>query len=209
MPRQPYKSSFKWMNSSKQPPKRRCEAPGCRECGEYRAPKSRDSAVDDATGYYWFCLEHVREYNKKWDYFSGMSEADIHDYQRRAHTWERPTWRMGSKGTMEDELRSKVRNHFGVGEDPFVKAEREKQWRREQRANNGAAKAEIEALAVLDLEPPVEFDAIKARYKQLVKKYHPDLNGGDQEAEEKFKSISHAYTTLKNAFSAINSPADA
>jgi DnaJ-class molecular chaperone len=112
---------------------------------------------------------------------------------------------------MEDHLREKVRRHFGVGdEDPFIRAEKEKQWRREQRAQHSeAARAEINALAVLDLEPPVDFDKIKARYKQLVKKHHPDVNGGDRDAEEKFKAINQAYSVLKTAFETINSPAEA
>tara|TARA_B100001123_G_scaffold447734_1_gene606215 strand:+ start:1078 stop:1665 length:588 start_codon:yes stop_codon:yes gene_type:complete len=195
------------MDQKEAPPDRVCEAPGCSECAEHRAPKSRDHMNE----YYWFCMEHAREYNAKWNYFSGMTAHDIDSHQRNAHTWDRPTWRMGSRGNMEDQLRDKVRRHFGVGDDdPFVRAEKQKQWRREQRAQHSeAARAEIDALAVLDLEPPVDFDKIKARYKQLVKKHHPDVNGGDPASEEKFKAISQAYSVLRTAFEKISSPADA
>ncbi|MEM6901886.1 MAG: J domain-containing protein, partial [Pseudomonadota bacterium] len=147
------------------------------------------------------------------DYFQGMSDHDIHEHQRAAHTWERPTWRMGGKPGMEDQLREQVRRSFSMEDDDaraaFERREREKQWRREHRSQDSrTAQAEIEALAVLNLEPPVEFDAIKARYKQLVKEHHPDRHGGDAKAEERIKSINHAYSVLKAAFASIQAPAD-
>jgi DnaJ-class molecular chaperone len=37
---------------------------------------------------------------------------------------------------------------------------------------------------------------VKARYKELVKRHHPDANGGDKSAEERFKTVSEAYRTL-------------
>ncbi|MBV6633114.1 MAG: J domain-containing protein [Alphaproteobacteria bacterium] len=211
MPRRQYRSNFKWLDGHDAPPKRQCDHPGCTEAGEYRAPKSRQSNTQSADEYYWFCLDHVREYNKSWDYFEGMSAHDIDAHQRAAHTWERPTWRMGSKAGMEDKLREQVRG-FAMDDETrasFERREREKQWRREHRAQNSqAARAEIDALAVLNLEPPVDFDAIKARYKQLVKEHHPDRHGGDAKAEERLKTINQAYSTLKTAFASIQAPAD-
>ena len=62
-----------------------CEAPGCRLAGEFRAPFSRDK-LDQ---YRWFCLEHVRDYNKKWDYFRGL-DADEIEKQLKAQG-DRPT----------------------------------------------------------------------------------------------------------------------
>jgi hypothetical protein len=203
MAKQPYRSSLKWLKGSEIPATRRCDVPGCREAGDHRAPRSRDNLND----YYWFCLEHVREYNQKWDFYAGMSAWDIENSQRSAHTWDRPTWRMGCNPHAERDLREKVMRDFGLNGgaySEYQRAEQEKQWRREQRAaHSEAARAEIDALAVLDLEPPVEFEAIKARYKKLVKLHHPDANGGSAEAEEKLKTINEAYTVLKTAFSSL------
>ncbi len=71
---------------------RHCESPGCSLPGDYRAPKNRELSE-----HYWFCLEHVREYNLNWDYFSGMSVAEVEAYNRKAGTWERPSWPMGGE----------------------------------------------------------------------------------------------------------------
>lgn len=209
MARTPYRSSLKWLNRHAAPPPRGCDAPGCQGCGEYRAPKSRNQPGE----YFWFCLDHVRDYNSRWDYFSGMSPWDIENHVRSAHTWDRPTWRMGSNPhAATDELREQVLRDFAEDHEAaaeYRRREQERQWRREHRQHSEAARVEIEALAVLDLEPPVEFEVIKTRYKQLVKKHHPDANGGDAQAEERLKVINEAYSVLKNAFAAVASVASA
>jgi len=167
---------------------RGCDHPGCEEKGEYRAPKDRALSV-----YYWFCLSHVRDYNKSWDYFAGMTMADIENYIRRAAVWERPSWPMGEAKKREQDLRDQVaREFFGDfaagGDRPH--------------AAPPMPKAEREALAALELMPPVTFNAIKAQYRILVKRHHPDANGGAREAEEKFKILNQAFATLKQIYSA-------
>ena len=177
-----------------------CDVPGCHHAGDYRAPKSRDLHQ-----YYNFCLEHVRTYNAKWDFFQGMSMADMEQQMRSASTWERPTWRFGTNHGDEDKIRRKIHEAFsGDRADPFSSAAEE--LRRAQRQGR-ADTAEMRALAVLDLEPPVTFDAIKTRYKQLAKRHHPDMNGGCLKAEERLKAINEAYTTLKNAYMTLVVPA--
>jgi DnaJ domain len=163
---------------------RGCDHPGCAEKGDYRAPK--DKALSD---YYWFCLDHVRDYNKNWDYFAGMSMAEIENYIRKAAVWERPSWPMGEAKKREQDLRDHVaREFFGDG------AASEKQ------TAPPMPKAEKDALAALELAPPVTFEAIKAQYRILVKRHHPDANGGAFEAEEKFKVINQAFTVLKQIY---------
>ncbi|HYM33688.1 MAG TPA: J domain-containing protein [Candidatus Cybelea sp.] len=166
---------------------RLCDHPDCREAGEYRAPRARDPAM----GHYWFCLSHVRLYNAAWDFFAGMSQAEIEAYQRGNSTWHRPTWRLGAVGS----------EPVAGGEwfDPFdfmAEIGIRPGPRPGEPAPKPVAPAEREALADLDLAPIVTLQDIKARYKQLVKRYHPDANGGDKSAEERLKRINQAYTFL-------------
>ena len=83
---------------------RGCDRPGCSCAGDYRAPKSRE-----LSDYYWFCLDHVREYNKAWDYFAGLSSDAIEAHIRNASVWERPTWPLGDWQKREEKLRNNIR----------------------------------------------------------------------------------------------------
>ncbi len=168
-------------------PIRACDSAGCTSKGDYRAPKTRD-----LTEYYWFCLDHVRDYNSHWDYFAGMSTDQIEMHIRKAAVWERPSWPLGQKAREHEQvIRDHVMHEF-FGEEkstaqpapPMMKAERE-------------------ALEMLELMPPVTFVAIKAQYKTLVKRHHPDANGGSRDAEEKFKSINQAFTVLKGIYETV------
>jgi hypothetical protein len=162
---------------------RTCASTGCMQKGDYRAPKNRD-----LTEYYWFCLEHVREYNSHWDYFAGMSTGEIETQIRKATVWERPTWPMGNWRAQEQNLRDHVmREFFSDGEAATQHAP-------------PMPKAERDALELLELTPPVTFAAIKAQYRMLVKRHHPDANGGNPEAEEKFKIINQAFAALKRLY---------
>ena len=77
------------------PHQRVCEAPGCKLAGEYRAPRARDRLNE----YRWFCREHVRDYNKKWDYFRGLDADEIEKHIRADTTWRRPVWPLGGRRT--------------------------------------------------------------------------------------------------------------
>jgi curved DNA-binding protein CbpA len=166
-------------------PHRPCQHSDCVEPGLHRAPKSRDQLTD----YYWFCLEHIRAYNKAWDYFVGMSEDEI-EAQRRVDTvWERPSWPLGADyAKAEEQARENLEREFRNGS---AKA-RHKSARRRGR--------DEQALAVLNLERPITFPEIKARYIKLVKRLHPDANGGDKAAEEQLKLVNEAFSTLKHSF---------
>lgn len=166
---------------------RACDCSGCSKPGDYRAPRSREHLSE----YYWFCLDHVREYNRQWDYFSGMNSAQIEEHIRSATVWERPSWPMGEWAIREQNLRDQVmREFFGEGSahkepppPPMPTSERE-------------------ALNLLELTPPVTFAVVKAQYRVMVKRHHPDANSGSREAEEKFKNINQAFTVLKQMYGA-------
>jgi DnaJ-domain-containing protein 1 len=172
---------------------RLCEHPGCTGHGEYRAPKGRDKLNE----YWWFCLDHVREYNKSWDFYAGMTQEQIERHLRQDTTWQRPTWPMGDWRTRERNTRDKIFNGgFAFGAD--WSGEETQTKRQPPRAKPRTP--EEEALAVLDLPPDADFVTIKTRYRLLAKQHHPDANGGSKEAEERLKTINHAYNTLKATF---------
>lgn len=176
---------------------RLCDAPGCEDQGEHRAPRSRD----DLNNYYWFCMEHVRAYNARWNYYAGLNQDEIEKQIRADTTWWRPTWPLGTNGGRVRSTRPS---------DPMVdfSAFAQDDWDHERTGPghvNGTGwrprpgSDEAEALAILNLHPPVTRDAVKLRYKELVKKHHPDANGGNRDAEERLKTINRAYSILRTS----------
>ena len=175
------------------PPRRCCAWPGCEGEGAFRAPKSRD----DLRAFHWFCLDHVREYNRAWDFFAGMNRQEIESYLREDVTWHRPTWAFGASA------------HRATGgwrwQDPFGAftdddsglngARARSETDRGRRPPGPASRAE-RMLAVLDLGPDTTREELRQRYRQLAKRHHPDLHGGDKRAEERLKRINEAYTYL-------------
>jgi curved DNA-binding protein CbpA len=190
MRRKPFTNSVASLLDSGKRPKL-CDSPGCKEAGEYRAPRARN----DLASYYLFCLEHVREYNAAWNYYSGMNEDEIEHQIRADVTWWRPTWPFGAGAGHA----GRARPHFDLGAfaaDHWTEAGRPNAYEpRGRRPRPGSPQER--ALAILDLNSPVTQETIKARYKDLVKRHHPDANGGDKEAEERLKIIIQAYSTLK------------
>ena len=168
---------------------RLCSYPGCDCEGTFRAPRTRDKA----DGFYWFCLDHVRAYNKAWDYFAGMTRDEIEKFQRDVSTWHRPTWPFGAHPGFG--------NGSGDMDDPFGmmgEAHANRAGGRED-GRDGAAGLPLDqrrALETLNLEARASLQQIKSRYKQLVKRFHPDANGGDPAAEERLKEINQAYEFL-------------
>ena len=169
-----------------------CDMPGCGALGEYRAPKSRRNLKQ----YWWFCLEHVRAYNAAWDYYKGMSQAEIEAELRRDTAWQRPTWPLGRLGAaawetehLRDPLHLLAAGRFRNGAE---------------RRPDTAPPELREPLAALGLSWPLTLPTLKARYKELAKRHHPDANGGDRAAEERLKTINLAYATLRSHI--VNEP---
>jgi DnaJ domain len=169
------------------PHQRICEAPGCKLAGDYRAPRARDRLNE----YRWFCLEHVRDYNKKWDYFAGLGAEQIEAHIRADTTWRRPVWPLGAR---------RSNGPYVHIHDPFDLADDAGLAERPQPKFDGSEQltpAERSALDILELSWPSTRADVKSRYKELVKIHHPDANGGAREAEEKLKQINAAYSTLR------------
>lgn len=174
----------------KRPGTRCCDMPGCPAEGAHRAPKDRS-----LSGHYWFCLNHVQEYNKAWNYFAGMSTREIEEQMIRSALWDRPTRRYDSFAAMEDKL-------YGKAWQAYHNTDREPPASEKPRRAPpvDANTPEFQAMGIMGLAPPLDLKAIKARYKELAKRHHPDLNPGDPKAEELLKSINMAYTILMLAF---------
>jgi hypothetical protein len=167
-----------------------CDMPGCPGHGEYKAPRHR--GLDD---YYFFCLEHVQDYNKAWDYFAGMTPSDIESHIINSMLWDRPTRRFDNHANLEDQLKTRAWQayHFTEEEPPQTREEKFKA------AGISRNSPEYEAMAIMGLEPPLDMTVLKTRYKDLVKKHHPDVNKGDKQSEELLKRINMAYTVLRLA----------
>jgi hypothetical protein len=165
-------------------PGRRCDVPECEFPGEFKAPKSR-TALND---YHWFCLEHVRAYNAAWDFYKGMTPGEI-EAQLRADTgWQRPTWPLGrsSARLSEEEIMHDPLGVLNTGRARPTEPRHE-------------VPAELkEPLSVLGLDWPITLPEVKARYKLLAKRHHPDANGGDRTSEERLKTINLAYAALRS-----------
>lgn len=178
--------------SKKETTSRICDMPGCNKEAEHKAPKDRD-----LKDYYFFCMEHVQEYNRAWNYFQGMSNIEMEEYFKNQTIWDRPTMRYDPHAATEELLKKKIWQEYHFTEKEPPKEERSEQ--KERRIINGQG-PELEALAIMELEPPIDLPAIKARYKELAKKHHPDRNQGSKKSEELLKKINMAYTILKVAY---------
>ncbi|TVR07198.1 MAG: J domain-containing protein [Salinarimonadaceae bacterium] len=180
----------------------RCEHPGCKEPGTHRAPKGRG-----AEGHYWrFCLAHVREYNARYNYFSGMSDDALAAYQKDAIVGHRPTWSMGVNGAAKPAARRGRSGHKRDWDyaDPLGVLNGEGLAARQRRKAPEPAAPRYSgpvrtALDVLGLDESADAPAIKAAYKGLVKRFHPDAHGGDRSFEERLREIIRAHDTLKAA----------
>ena len=173
---------------SKQDDGPKCNWRGCANGGHFPAPKGRDKEGE----YYLFCQDHVREYNKKYNYFVGMKEDDIIDYQKSASTGHRPTWSMKDRGKGSGKTARPGPEHIHDLHQFFHEAEEEVP-RKGRRLRN----LERKSLGDLGLGASASKDEIKARYKELVKRHHPDLNGGDRDSEDKLREVISAYNYLK------------
>ncbi len=181
--------SPRWIEPE-EPITRKCDFAGCHGSGMHKAPKSRYSS--DAKDYLWFCVDHVKKYNESWNYFSGMSDDEMAEFWDEAQTGHRPTWKRGEKPRYtRDTLNESVRRTFA---DYLAGNETNYQNQRIAPIDRAAQKA----LAVLNLTWPVTEKDIKAKYKELVKQFHPDVNQ-EQSAEDTFKRITEAYQQLKTA----------
>jgi len=181
-----------------------CQWPSCAAPATHRAPKGRLRANE----YWQFCLEHVREYNNSYNFFAGMSDDAIAKYQKEDLTGHRPTWKMGTIGGGPGRRGARrsaggFRGDGWAADDPFglfggIGGDRSGHARPAAEGRK-ILNAQRRALDTLGLEPDAKRADIKAKFKLLVKRHHPDANGGDRGSEEQLREIIQAYNYLKSA----------
>jgi hypothetical protein len=168
---------------------RPCAAKDCAEPGECRVPKSRENLSE----YLFLCTAHARAHNEAWDFFKGMDDNDIEKFREEALFGHRPTWPMGKRSAR---VRGQGPYHFHDGHAVFGGDEDVNPPRRPERQ---LTRLQITAMDTLQLAHNATLNEIKARYKELVKRFHPDANGGDRGAEERLKQVIKAYGVLRAA----------
>jgi len=177
-----------------------CQWKGCTNAGRYRAPMGRGREGE----FYTFCAEHVRQYNSTYNYFDGMSNAEVEKYLQAAVYGHRPTWKVGlnawnhgeRRGLSADELRRFAEGRAASAQSFYSWREQE---RKKPEYRRGLKPLERKALQTLDLPETASGEEIKARYKALVKVHHPDANGGHRGSEDRLREIIQAYNYLKQA----------
>lgn len=179
------------MSGASETSNRKCEHPGCMEAGKYRAPKSPD-ILDD---FFWFCKDHVREYNLKWNFFDGTPEEALKQQMDSDRVWERETKPFG-KAT--DEQRAWAR--LGVDDPHQVLGANATQ--NPGKSITGTRKlpaSERKAVEILECKDHWTKAEIRKSYKKLIKVLHPDMNGGDRSDEEKLQEVVWAWDQIKDS----------
>lgn len=167
-----------------------CEQPGCQEAGQYRAPKSPD-ILDD---YFWFCRDHVREYNLKWNFFSGSTEEEFQEQMDKDRVWERPTkpFKVGEE--------QRAWSRLGIGDPHEVLGDNATQ--NPGRSITGTRKlppTERKALDILEAKDHWTRPEIRKQYKSLVKDLHPDMNAGNRADEDRLQEVVWAWDQIKES----------
>ena len=167
-----------------------CDWNNCFEEAYYKAPVEKDNSKK----YRMLCLNHVKEFNKNWNYFEGMDDNQIYEFVKSDMTWHKPTQSFTSSdnffkilwnNVLKDDInKSKLNSHF----DHMSKF----------RFNNN----DVKAFSILGISVGIKWEKVQEKFKKLVKKFHPDMNAGNKKYEDKLKIITLAYTQLKNTYRA-------
>ena len=178
------------MSGASETSTRVCEHEGCNEPGLYRAPKAPD-VLDE---YRWFCKEHVREYNAKWSFFDGKTEAEMNAQNSKDKVWERET-----KKFTDPETRAWAR--LGIEDAHQVLGGNATQNPGRKSAGRRLPPTERRALEILEAEDNWSKADIRKAYKKLIKVLHPDMNGGDRSQEEQLQEVVWAWDQVKDSAS--------
>jgi hypothetical protein len=169
-----------------------CAAPGCREPGEFRAPLAWTRSPDGPPQYRWLCLDHVRAFNSGYNFFSGMTAEEIQDAQRPYAGWERETRAFATNGADRPPK-------WADFTDPLDAIGARFQRSMDQARGDGRplSDADRKNLRILGLGTDADRKALRTRYAELVRRYHPDRNGGDRSHEKALQAVIEAYQSLK------------
>jgi hypothetical protein len=170
-----------------------CDWPGCGKPGPHRAPKGRSQEGQ----FYNYCLEHVQLYNKSYNFFEGMPDDAIAGWQKEAMTGHRPTWKLGENSWAAHNGPKRKGERAKSTHDPFnlFSGDSVDSPRKQGRTIRNA---ELKALHTLGLDETATPEKTKLQYKTLVKRLHPDANGGSRDNEDALKAVIQAYDYLRS-----------
>jgi hypothetical protein len=171
--------------------KARCSVRGCREPGEFRAPLTPGD-FDGPGTWQWLCLEHVRVHNARYNFFDGMSPDEIEAAQSPIAGWERATRAFAHVG-------SDAGPAWRDFADPLDAIAARYRPEAQRQAVDRFTAQERRALGVMDLTDATDLHKVRKRYSELVRRYHPDRNGGDRSHEAKLIQVIEAWQLLKSA----------
>ena len=161
-----------------------CEWENCKETGEFKAPINKDNSKN----YRWLCEEHIKLFNKNWNYFEGMDQNEIENFLKSDITWHRPTQKFGSSDNFFNILWNNALS------DKFKIFHEKKYFN----ANNRRfSEKDRNAFGILGLESNTDWATVQKKFKILVKKFHPDRNAGNKQFEGKLRKITLAYSHIK------------
>lgn len=179
-----------------------CDWPDCPAKGNYRAPQSPDR-LDE---FYWFCLDHVREYNRSWDYFAHLPQDEIERRVNAENVWERPTWRFGEQPKQAmgagPHAEGEAWKRFGFADPLEVLGENATINPGQRQAPSAPRRralppTERRALEILHASEHATKTELKQCFRDHVKAVHPDMNGGDRSEEARLREVLWAWDILK------------
>ena len=162
-----------------------CDHKSCKKIGKYKAPTEKDNSKK----FKWLCLDHIKEFNRSWDYFKDMSDQEVCEFLKSDMTWHKPTQSFSSPDNFFNIL---WKNTLNEGENIL-----NGKYAKKIKTKINFSNKDREAFKIIELEVGVKWDIIQNQFKKLVKKYHPDMNAGNKKFEEKLKIVTLAYTQLK------------
>jgi len=172
---------------------RNCDKEGCSDIGEFKAPKSRIKLNE----YYFFCLAHIKEYNKSWNFYKGLTVDQIEQSINKDSVWDRPSWPLkGNPNKVMEQLNEFMNNDYNL----FENDRNYQEYYKNKLLDETLTKEQNLALKSLGMKLPINLEQIKKKYKKLVKIFHPDVNDNNKEAEAKFKEINESYKILLKKF---------
>ncbi len=167
-----------------------CDWNNCSKPGDYKAPIEKDNSKK----FRLLCLDHIREFNKNWNYFAGMNDDEINEFIKSDMTWHKPTQSFSSSD-----------NFFKILWNNALKNENDKiKFNSSSKNMLKFNHNDIKAFSILGISVGLRWEKIQEKFKKLVKKFHPDMNAGSKKYEDKLKVITLAYTQLKNTYRKIN-----
>ena len=174
-----------------------CAHPGCLDAGEFRAPNlyGRRGGSDGPGDYQLLCLEHIREFNAEYNWFAGMSTEEIAAAQSPTYMWPNETRAFSATASADSPPK------WQDFHDPLdAISARFKERMPKPRADGHMLTAEDRrALKTLGLGEDADRRALRRRYSELVRKYHPDRNGGNRTYEKALQDVIAAYTHLRKS----------